>query len=213
MKLEVLARNAVILGALTIAACAPSVEAVETEPAFEAELPVLAWRASPQSDRWTEATLDALQDQGAPLLSLVPEDIGAWCPGYATATEDERAAFWAGLLSTLARYESTWNPRAVGGGGRWFGLVQIAPATARGYGCAARTGDALQDGAANLSCAVRIMASTVLRDGVVAANRGGLAADWGPFSSASKRAQMAEWTRAQPFCAAETAGGAASIDG
>ncbi len=103
-------------------------------------------------------------------------------------------------MSALARYESTWNPRAVGGGGRWFGLVQIAPATARHYGCGATSGRALKDGAANLRCAIRIMAQTVPRDGVVAARGRGVAADWGPFHDPAKRAQMAAWTRAQPYC-------------
>ena len=200
-----LAVLATTIASLTLAACASAVEA--PVPAAEVgigDLPTLAWEDIPQGDRWTEATMLALEDQGAPLLDLVPADIATWCPGYADASEEERAAFWAGLLSALAEHESTWNPRAVGGGGRWFGLVQIAPATARAYGCAARTGSALQDGADNLACAVRIMARTVLRDGVVAANRGGLAADWGPFTNANKRAEMAEWTRTQPFCAART---------
>lgn len=207
MTFDMFARAAVLVGAASIAACTPVGDAISPVPAAaEAPLPVMAWQASPQADTWTEATMGALQSDAAPLLNMVPEDIGAWCPGYATATEAERAAFWTGLLSALAEHESTWNPRAVGGGGQWFGLVQISPATARGYGCAARTGDALQDGAANLTCAVRIMASTVMRDGVVAANRGGLAADWGPFSNAGKRAEMAEWTRTQSYCAAPTGG-------
>ncbi len=192
-------RAVAVLAFAGLAACVAAPEASVSEIAVAA-VPSLAWQASPQTDRWTQATMTALQSQGAPLLDMVPEDIAAWCPGYATATDAERAAFWAGLLSALAEHESTWNPAAVGGGGRWFGLVQISPATARGYGCEARTGSALQDGAANLVCAVRIMASTVLRDGVVAANRGGLAADWGPFSNAGKRAEMAAWTRQQPFC-------------
>jgi hypothetical protein len=160
----------------------------------------MQWDHHPQADAWTEATLAALQTEGAELLSEVPGDIGTWCPGYVTADADERAAFWAGLLSALARFESTWNPAAVGGGGQWFGLVQISPSTARLYGCDADSGSELQDGSANLECAVQIAAETVTRDGVVAANRGGFAADWGPFMSAEKRAQMAAWVSTQSYC-------------
>ena len=163
-------------------------------------LPVMGWDARPEADAWTESTLQALQNEGVALLSEVPGDIGTWCPGYAQAAPTERAAFWSGLLSALARHESTWNPQAVGGGGQWFGLVQISPRTAQGYGCAADSGAALKDGAANLECAVRIAAHTVLRDGVVAAGGGGLAADWGPFASADKRAQMAAFTSQQSYC-------------
>ncbi|ARO14797.1 hypothetical protein BVG79_01451 [Ketogulonicigenium robustum] len=161
----------------------------------------MQWDHRAEAPQWTEATLDALRTEGAPLLSEVPSDISTWCPGYATASEDDRAAFWAGLFSALARHESTWNPQAVGGGGRWFGLVQIAPATAQGHGCDAKSGTALQDGTSNLECAVRIATSAVTRDGVVATGRGGLAADWGPFTNPEKRAQMARWVSAQPYCA------------
>ncbi len=167
-----------------------------------AALPIMQWDHRAEATQWTEATMEALRNEGAPLLSEIPQDISTWCPGYATASEDDRAAFWAGLFSALARHESTWNPAAVGGGGRWFGLVQIAPATARGHGCDASSGSALQDGTANLECAVRIATSAVMRDGVVATGRGGLAADWGPFTNSEKRAQMARWVSSQSYCAA-----------
>jgi hypothetical protein len=185
---------ALALIALTTA-CAPLVQA----PPVPEALPAMAWDHVPGSDGWTEASLATLQEEGAELLSLVPDDITAWCPGYPDAGPTQRAAFWAGMLSALARHESTWNPQAVGGGGQWFGLVQISPQTARGYGCDATSGAALQDGAENLECAIRIAARTVPRDGVVAAG-GGLAADWGPFHNAAKRAQMREWIAAQSYC-------------
>ena len=180
-----------------LGACATQTPA----PAIPDALPVMAWdHTGDHTDEWTEATLDALQTEGAVLLSEVPADIGTWCPHYVQAAPRERAAFWAGLLSALARFESTWNPQAVGGGGQWFGLVQIAPATARGYGCDADSGAELTDGAANLECAVEIAASTVTRDGVIAAGGGGFAADWGPFASAEKRSEMAQWVSSQEYC-------------
>jgi hypothetical protein len=195
-------RAALALPVLFLAACAQQ-QPAEPPPVPEA-LPVMAWdHQGPHTDEWTEATLAALETEGAALLSQVPHDIGSWCPGYVEAEPQERAAFWAGLLSALARFESTWNPRAVGGGGRWFGLVQISPQTARGYGCEARSGAELTDGAANLECAVRIAARTVTRDGVVAAGGGGFAADWGPFASAEKRQQMASWVSSQEYCRAQ----------
>jgi hypothetical protein len=181
---------------VSLVACTPApVEAPPPEV-----LPVMQWDHRPESEEWTEATIAALQDEGASLLSQIPGDINTWCPGYAEAPAEDRAAFWAGLLSALARHESTWNPRAVGGGGQWFGLVQISPRTAAGYGCEASSASALTDGSANLECAVRIAAQTVARDGVVAAGRGGLAADWGPFANAAKRQEMAAWVSSQSYC-------------
>ncbi|WP_208352426.1 transglycosylase SLT domain-containing protein [Pseudaestuariivita rosea] len=167
-------------------------------------LPVMQWDFHEQGPDWTQASMDALESHGAALTDTVPNDIATWCPAYPEASAAERRAFWTGLLSALAKYESTWNPQAVGGGGQWFGLVQISPATARGYGCRAKSGLALQDGEANLSCAIRIMATTVTRDNAVAfkedGRRGGVAADWGPFVSAEKRESMAAWTSSQSYC-------------
>ncbi|MCU0854002.1 MAG: transglycosylase SLT domain-containing protein [Rhodobacteraceae bacterium] len=195
MKLPSL-RAAALLALILPAAC-NSMEARNAAP----EVPVARWDFRPEGRQWTEASVAALASYGQPLVNIVPRDIEAWCPGYETATEDERKAFWVGLLSSLAKHESTWRPEAAGGGGRWFGLLQISPATARHYGCEARTGEALKDGAANLACAIRIMAVTVPRDGVVAANGGGIAADWGPFHQATKREEMRTWVRSQPYCA------------
>ena len=181
-------------------ACAP----LEVGPPADMPpaMPAMAWDHRPESAEWTEATLAALRTEGAPLLSEIPDDIGHWCPGYVAAGPDQRAAFWAGLLSALARFESTWNPRAVGGGGQWFGLVQISPRTAQAYDCGADSGAELQDGSANLACAVQIAAETVARDGVVAAGGGGIAADWGPFTNDHKRAEMREWVSTQSYCQA-----------
>lgn len=167
-------------------------------------IPKARWDHRPGSEAWTLAAMSAMARQGAPLTRVVPRDIAAWCPGYASADEARRRAFWVGLLSALAKYESTYRPRAVGGGGLWYGLLQILPSTARLYRCKARTGGALKDGGANLSCAIRIMARTVPRDGVIAVNDGqwrGVAADWGPMRSKSKRADMQTWLRGQSYCA------------
>ncbi len=167
-------------------------------------LPVMRWDHRPEFDVWTRATLAAVQAHGGGLVSTVPDDIAAWCPGYETASEADRAAFWVGLFSTLAKYESTWNPKASGGGGKWIGLTQIDPRTARGYGCAAQSVDALKDGAANLSCAVRIAAVQVAKDDALISNASGswrgVARDWAPFRSSAKREDMAAWTRSQSYC-------------
>ena len=164
-------------------------------------LPDLRWDHVDGSQRWTRAAMRALDSHGDALLDTVPDDIGAWCPAYPGADRWQRKAFWAGLLSTLSKHESTYRPTAVGGGGLWYGLVQILPATARGYGCRARTGEALKDGALNMSCAVRILNVTVPRDDVVARDMRGVAADWGPFHSSRKREDMRRWLATQPFCA------------
>ncbi|MBN2905652.1 MAG: transglycosylase SLT domain-containing protein [Rhodobacteraceae bacterium] len=191
------ARLAVLLLCLPVMACGAGTSSRGDDPANR---PVMRWDNHPQAATWTRASLRALSGPGAALPATVPNDIAAWCPAYPKASPAQRRAFWAGLFSALAKYESTWNPRAVGGGGRYIGLMQISPATARYHGCAATSPKALKDGAANLRCAIRIAAASVPRDGVVAAGGGGVAADWGPMTVAEKREEIAAWTRAQPYC-------------
>ena len=181
------------------------------DPRPETPVPTLHWdqqrsgMVAPADPAWGIALITAIR-ANEDLLMTVPEDIEPWCPAYGAAGLDQRAAFWAGLMSVLAWYESTHNPRAIGGGGRWFGLVQIAPATARHRGCAVGSGEALLDGVANLRCGVRIMAQNVLRDGVVSRDMRGVAAEWGPFYSRPRREAMREWVSAQDYCALPAAG-------
>ncbi len=163
--------------------------------------PVMRWDHRPEASEWTQAAFAAMDSEASGLPDTVPADIDTWCPEYRAAEEAEREAFWAGLLSALARYESTWNPEVVGGGGRYFGLVQISPATAQYYGCEATDGSSLTNGSANISCALQIWAHTVSRDGVVAAGQGGVAADWGPMTRSDMREEMRAWVSTQPYCA------------
>ena len=169
-------------------------------PLRDGNIPRTRWDHRADAALLTRSALSALKAHGAPLTRTVPDDIAAWCPAYAQGNEARRRAFWVGFLSALAKHESTYNPRAIGGGGRWHGLLQIQPSTARGYNCRAGTGEALRHGPDNLSCAIRIMAHTVARDGVVSAGMRGVAADWGPLHSAVKRDDMQRWTRGQVYC-------------
>lgn len=165
------------------------------------QMPPMQWDVRPDGVEWTRDTLTALQSHDAALAASVPADIDVWCPGYETADLSDRRAFWAGLMSAVARYESSWNERAAGGGGRYIGVMQISPRTADYHQCEANTASELKDGSENLECASAIMAKAVAMDGLVAGggNRG-IGRDWMPFRDAAKRAAMAEWTRAQPYC-------------
>lgn len=192
----------VILGVLATASLAACVKQKPVEPmAFVA--PPMQWDNHPEAEEWTESTLIALSTKDQVLSERVPADIETWCPGYPEASVSERRAFWAGLLSAVAKYESTWNPKASGGGGRWIGLMQIDPRSARNYGCEATSVGALKDGEANLECAVEIMSTQVAKDGLVAGggNRG-IGRDWAPLRSNEKRSAMSAWTSRQPYCQA-----------
>ena len=164
---------------------------------------VTRWDHRPEGRRWTEAKFAALETDGRALIETVPQDISTFCPNYASADEDGRKAFWTALFSGLAGYESTWRPEAAGAGGRYRGLLQIWPTSARNYGCDLSHPNGLYDGATNLRCAARIAAQAVKRDQVVVGgpgNWGGVAKDWPPMRDARKRADIAGFTRAIPAC-------------
>lgn len=191
-------RLVMCLAVLGLGGCADGVFVDRTKDDAQ---PAMGWDARPEAASWTASTIAAVARNDSVLAGVVPGDIAAWCPGYGKASLEDRRAFWAGLLSALAKYESNWNPIAAGGGGRYIGLLQISPKTAVGNGCEATSSAALKDGAANLACGVKIMARQVEQDGVVAGNgRRGLGRDWGPFNLASKRASMAGWTAGQSYC-------------
>lgn len=181
---------------VTVETGAPSLRPRAREPF----LPHTRWSAKDEGALWTRGAMSAIAAHGTALQEVVPRDIDAWCPAYAQNPPVMRRAFWVGMMSALARHESTLNPQAVGGGNKWFGLLQIYPDTARRYGCGATTGAALTDPVRNLSCAARIMAVTVRRDRAVALNGRGVAADWGPMTDSRKVEEMATWTRAQSYC-------------
>jgi hypothetical protein len=169
--------------------------------AAQSFLPEMGWDHRPEAKLWTATSLSVVAANDARLADQVPGDIATFCPKYSKASMADRRAFWAGLLSATAKHESTWNPKAAGGGGRWIGLMQIAPGTARAYKCKAQSASALKDGSANLACAIRIMSAQVDRDGVVAGGGArGIGRDWAPFRSASKRADIAAWTKSQDYC-------------
>jgi len=164
------------------------------------ETPAARWDHRPAGEEWTRTTLNAISTKGQGLTRTTPADIDTFCPAYRRASAEDRQAFWMGLFSAIAKHESTWNPAARGAGGRYRGMMQISPATARSYGC---NPAALYDATENLTCTVRIASRQVERTGVVVGGPGdwgGVAADWGPLRNAKKRADIASWTRKQDYC-------------
>lgn len=207
---RLLAPAGMLLGVLLVAGCVTPARMADRVADRVGALmaphrPVMAWDHRPEAAGWTAATLAAVAAQDAALAKAVPQDIADWCPAYPDAPLADRRAFWAGLLSALARHESGWNPRAAGGGGRYVGLMQISPRSARNYGCTADSAAALKDGARNLECAVTMMGHQVARDGQVSGKAGnrGIGRDWTPLRHAEKRAGLQDWTRAQAYCTGE----------
>lgn len=177
--------------------------ALSTHHAAAFSLPVTQWDTRPEAEDWTRAALDALETHGTEIVETVPRDIAEWCPAYEANPPELRRAFWVGLMSAIAHYESRHLPHVVGGSNQYFGLMQIYPPTARAVGCDADTGEELKSGEANLACAVQIMAVVVPDHEAIAIHNGGwrgVANQWGPMTRAGARAEMSAWTRGQDYC-------------
>ena len=172
-----------------------------TDIVSRATPPSMRWDSHPEAAAWTVNTLMAVAEEDQALATRVPADIATWCPGYTEASLMERRAFWVGLISAVGKYESSYNPRAAGGGGRYIGVMQISPRSAANYGCDATSAAALKDGKANLACAVEMVAHHVEKDGVAVGNgRQGIGRDWMPFRKANLRSDMANWVKSQSYC-------------
>ncbi len=199
--------RAAVLSGLVLLAPACTLSAPEAGARKSAPEIVTRWDHRPEAPLWNAAKFDALDNEGQALVASVPRDIDTFCPGYKAADETGRKAFWTAFFSGLAGYESTWRPEAAGAGGRYRGLLQIWPTSARFYGCDLSHPKGLYDGPTNLRCAARIAAQAVERDGVVAGapgRWGGVARDWPPLRNARKRADIASFTRALPVCQSGT---------
>jgi len=92
-------------------------------PARNGVIPRTRWQHRRGHAVWTRTALSALKSHGKPLVDMVPADIDDWCPAYPTASDADRRAFWVGFMSALAKHESTYKARAVGGG---RSLVRVA---------------------------------------------------------------------------------------
>jgi hypothetical protein len=109
---------------------------------------------------------------GHPLLTMQPTDVGDFCPQYASFDESQRRAFWASLLTAIAKSESRFDPLAL----LWegpndpeysIGLLQISPSNKRAYQCDFEVEADLVDPKHNLSCGVAILTKLVQRSHVI----------------------------------------------
>lgn len=186
--------------------------------AARADYPAAAWDAEPDGARWTAFAHAAVEQHGQSLLQTIPTDIEQFCPGFASRGEKDRQAFWVFLMSSLAKFESSYNPATsfdettvdtgmVTRDGAPIisrGLLQISRESANGYGCGIADPQQLHDPETNIVCGVRIFNRWIERDGVISGKEGkrwrGLARYFSPFRSAKKLASMQADASRQPYC-------------
>lgn len=172
--------------------------------------PAARWGLADGRDAWTAAALDEVRQSARALwrAGFTPADIEAFCPGYAKKGEADRQAFWVGLLSSMARWETSgYNPTTAyreANGELSIGLLQLS-VTDRPV-CPWIDKATIRQAEPNVRCGIRILARDVGRDGLIAQGTDrttarGAARYWGPMRTA-KRADVAAWTASQTYCRA-----------
>lgn len=120
----------------------------------------------PEGKEWTSHVLKELDLLGTDLITVMPLDYGIWCPKYQSISYHERKAFWAYLLSEMARFESGFDPSTsytesfTDSSGQPVvsrGLLQLSIESANDYGCGFQTSADVHDPKQNLSCGIRIL--------------------------------------------------------
>lgn len=170
-----------------------------TEPAPQ---PIYTVKADWPNKKWTAITLSALQMYGVDLLNSSPSDIKDWCGSWGTV---DRFQFWTMFISSLARFESDFDPSttygeafndAKGSPVISRGVMQVSQESANGqyYQCGIKNAQDLHDVKTNLVCAVKIMNYWIKTDKVMTRKDGatwkGIARYWGPMRKAEKIAKI-----------------------
>jgi hypothetical protein len=174
-----------------------------------------AWSKKNLDGSWTRTTEIAVATSSLP--SVVPQDIGKFCPTYKRLPRKKRIQFWVGLLSSMAEFESNFNPEAAARGpskdrfrrrGMNRGLLQISKESANqpGYSCGIKKAKHLHDPAVHLPCAVKILSTWVSADRVIASYKGdkktrGGARYWAVLREKNGRLPaISNFTRNLSFC-------------
>jgi Transglycosylase SLT domain len=176
-------------------------------------LSVADWDQVPQGTAWTALLETALEEKGADLLAAEPSDVAEFCPGFAALASKGRQAFYVGLISRMARFESNFNPNTnftesfPDSQGRPVvsrGLLQLSIESANAYpGCTLENPEQLHDPATNLDCGVVILNRLVSRDQAIGRRvdgrwRGG-AAYWSVLRP-PRRAEVSAFTADLEVC-------------
>jgi Transglycosylase SLT domain len=207
-------RFLVIAAAFALAACETTSGPIGGGPSRPSGYPAAVWESRPDGRAWTLTAHQAIDTLAPSLLAATPSDIDAFCPGYRATNAAGRRAFYVALLAELARYESNFDPSVRytesftdNSGQRVIsrGLLQISQESANGYGCAITNAEQLHDPTTNISCAVRIVARWVERDGVIAGYSAGAwrgaSRYWSPLRDRNKLVDLQAALNAQSFCA------------
>lgn len=135
------------------------------------------WNGVRQSSAWTNAVVSVVRARMGQFD--LARDVEEFCPGYGSASLNQREACWVRLISAVSKFESGFNPRDTyreDNGRMSIGLLALSSGE-----CPEAKGSAgLKNPIGNLLCGTRIMAELIARDGSIEspAPRRGASAYW-----------------------------------
>lgn len=125
------------------------------------------WEGKSATGReFTLMTVEGLKSEGQALVDGAPEDAESFCLGYRSFDMNGRLAFWVGLISAIAKFESDFKPELTfkekfsdskGAKVVSRGLLQLSFESAQDWGCKIEQPDDLHDPRRNLLCGIRIL--------------------------------------------------------
>ncbi len=175
----------------------------------------LSWETkNPKNSEWTAVALGEVEKHLKVLDSA--QDIEKFCPQYKNLDIDKRIHVWGELFSTLAMYESNWNPhcqytevtlgidQVTGRPLVSEGLLQLSYTDTRWAKWCRFDWEhdqkqktfatiTILDPKANLVCGIGIMASQIRRKGAITIDRG---AYWSTLKPTHQRNKIQEITKA-----------------
>lgn len=248
MKLQKIINHGIIFGALValFAGCAPGKGQLTTTPSTAGVAPALPdqpdqgpadvvaykpypplWEDARPDDgpQWSDYVYNLVKSEGV-AESLLPgsQDITDFCPNYKNLSNDQRANFWAVLVSGVVKYESAFNPLnryqestmgtdpITGQPVYSEGLLQLSYQDIQGYPFCQfdwskdkylspkDPNKTILNPYINLDCGIRILASQVHRRGRIALSSGVYWSTLKVNGRYNKLPQIEAITKAIPFC-------------
>lgn len=136
-----------------------------------------AWDSKSSGGLWTQTVLLEYQERKSSLDQAA--DLPDFCPGFFSASKEQKETCWLRLISAMAYFESTFNPKATYK--EHTGTLSIGLLMMNADHCPkANTETALKDGVNNIHCAMTRMERLIKRDQAISGPKEarGAAAYW-----------------------------------
>jgi len=159
------------------------------------------------NDNWSQIIYDNIDPK---MLEVIPADIEKYCAEFRELNTDQRKRFYIVLFSALAKFESSFNPRATfiegftdakGKKVISTGLFQVSVESLGGYGIKV-TPEQLLDAQTNIKAMLVVASRWIIKDKCIASDAApwkGMSRYWSPFRKEARKSVISKKTMALKF--------------